>query len=66
MALLRELAPGIPEHELEPLGEAIRSSLYGVALWWLDHESVPRSTVVDAIFRLTSGLAGGRDAGAPG
>lgn len=66
VALLLELAPGIPEHELEPLGEAIRSSLYGVALWWLDHESVPRATVVDAIFRLTSGLAGGRDAGAPG
>jgi AcrR family transcriptional regulator len=66
VALLRELAPGIPEHELEPLGEAIRSSLYGVALWWLDHESVPRSTVVDAIFRLTSGLAGGGTPGAPG
>ncbi|HUH80443.1 MAG TPA: TetR family transcriptional regulator [Solirubrobacteraceae bacterium] len=58
VALLRELAPGIPEHELEPLGEAIRSTLYGVALWWLDHESVPRETVVDAILRLTSGLAG--------
>ena len=57
VALLRELAPAIPEHELEPLGEAIRSTLYGVALWWLDHESVPRSTVVDAVFRLTSGLA---------
>ena len=65
MALLRELAPDIPEHELEPLGEAIRSSLYGVALWWLDHESVPRSTVVDAIFRLTSGLAGHATPGAP-
>jgi len=56
VALLRELAPGIPERELEPLGEAIRSSLYGVALWWLDHPSVPRATVVDAVFRLTSGL----------
>jgi AcrR family transcriptional regulator len=59
VALLRELAPGIPEQELEPLGEAIRSSLYGVALWWLDHPSVPRATVVDAVFRLTSGLAAG-------
>jgi AcrR family transcriptional regulator len=57
VVLLLELAPGIPEHELEPLGEAIRSSLYGVALWWLDHDSVPRSTVVEAIFRLVSGLA---------
>ncbi len=65
VALLRELAPGIPEHELEPLGEAIRSSLYGVALWWLDHEHVPRATVVDAIFRLTSGLAGHATQGAP-
>jgi AcrR family transcriptional regulator len=56
VALLRELAPGIPEHELEPLGEAIRSSLCGVALWWLDHPSVPRATVVDALVRLTTGL----------
>jgi len=56
VALLRELAPGIPEHELEPLGEAIRSSLSGMALWWLEHPSVPRATVVDAIVRLTSGL----------
>ena len=57
VVLLRELAPDIPEHELEPLGEAIRSTLYGVALWWLDQESVPRSVVVDAILRLVSGLA---------
>jgi len=56
VALLRELAPGIPEDELEPLGEAIRSTLYGVALWWLEHPSVPRSTVVDAVVRLMGGL----------
>jgi AcrR family transcriptional regulator len=60
VALLRELAPQIPEHELEPLGEAVRSTLYGVALWWLEHPGVPRSTVVDAVFRLMSGLAAGQ------
>ena len=57
VVLLRELAPDIPEQELEPLGEAIRSTLYGVALWWLDNPSVPRSTVVDAVLRLVGGLA---------
>ena len=32
VALLREFAPGLPESELEPLGEIIRSSLAGLAL----------------------------------
>ncbi|MEU7149913.1 hypothetical protein AB0B15_18035 [Streptomyces sp. NPDC045456] len=42
MALLREYVPGLPEAELKPLGEAIRSSLYGLALWWLDLPEKPR------------------------
>ncbi|UNO40657.1 TetR/AcrR family transcriptional regulator [Streptomyces sp. MST-110588] len=56
MALLREFAPGIPEEELEPLGEAIRSSLYGLALWWLDRPDQPREVLVAAMTRLTRGL----------
>ena len=56
VALLREFVPGIPEDELEPLGEAIRSSLYGLALWWLDRPERPRALLVAAMVRLTRGL----------
>jgi AcrR family transcriptional regulator len=56
MALLREFAPQLPERELEPLGEIIRSSLTGLALWWLDHPEVPRTVVVAAMVRLTTGM----------
>lgn len=56
MALLREFAPQLPEHELEPLGEIVRSSLTGLALWWLDNPEVPRATVTAAILRVTTGV----------
>ncbi|WP_432001738.1 TetR/AcrR family transcriptional regulator [Streptomyces sioyaensis] len=56
MALLREFVPGIPEAELEPLGEAIRSSLHGLALWWLERPDRPREPLVAAMVRLTRGL----------
>src|SRR5207342_2383922 len=39
--LLRRYVPGLPAAELEPLGEMIRSSLTGLALWWLDHPQTP-------------------------
>lgn len=56
VALLRELAPQLPEAELEPLGEIIRSSLTGLALWWLDHPHTPRAIVVAAVLRTTRGV----------
>jgi AcrR family transcriptional regulator len=56
VALLREFAPQLPEDELEPLGEIIRSSLTGLALWWLDNPHVPRTVVVTAILRMTAGM----------
>jgi len=56
VALLREFASQLPEDELEPLGEIIRSSLTGLALWWLDHPDVPRATVVAAMLRMTTGV----------
>jgi AcrR family transcriptional regulator len=56
IALLREFAPQLPEHELEPLGEIIRSSLTGLALWWLDNPDVPRAVVVAAVLRVTAGV----------
>ena len=56
IALLRELAPQIPEAELEPLGEAMRSSLAGLALWWQARPDVPREALVDAMARIALGL----------
>ncbi len=56
VALMREFAPRLPEDELEPLGEIIRSSLTGLALWWLDNPDVPRATVVAATLRMTAGM----------
>lgn len=52
VALLREFGPKLPERELEPLGEIIRSSLTGLALWWLENPEVPRSDVVGAMLRM--------------
>ena len=44
------------EAEVEPLAEIIRSSLSGLALWWLDNPGVPRVTVAAAMLRMTRGL----------
>jgi AcrR family transcriptional regulator len=55
VALLREFEPGLPESELEPLGEIIRSSLSGLGLWWLDRPEVERAVVVEAMRRMTIG-----------
>jgi AcrR family transcriptional regulator len=54
--LLRRFAPGLPETELEPLGEVIRSSLTGLALWWLDHPATPRDVLVASMARVCRGL----------
>jgi AcrR family transcriptional regulator len=56
VAMLREFGPPLPEEELEALGEIVRSSLTGLALWWLEQDDVPRSTVVAAMLRMTRGL----------
>ncbi len=56
VALLREFAPELPKHELEPLGEIIRSSLTGLALWWLENPEVPRASPVAAVLRVTTGV----------
>jgi AcrR family transcriptional regulator len=56
VALLREFAPQLPEQELEPLGEVIRSSLAGLALWWLDNPEVPRAVLVAVVLRTTTGV----------
>jgi AcrR family transcriptional regulator len=56
VAMLREFGPPLPEAELEPLGEVIRSSLTGLALWWLEHDDVPRASVVSAMLRMMRGM----------
>ncbi len=56
VALLREFGPPLPEQQLEPLGEIIRSSLTGLALWWLDHPDVSRAVVVAAMLRTLGGM----------
>jgi AcrR family transcriptional regulator len=56
VALLLETGLPIPAVQLEPLAEVIRSSLTGLALWWLDHPDVPRAVLVDATLRVCTGL----------
>jgi len=56
VAMLREFGPPLPEEQLEPLGEIIRSSLTGLALWWLDHQHVPRAVVVTTMLRMLGGV----------
>jgi AcrR family transcriptional regulator len=56
VAMLREFGPPLPEQQLEPLGEIIRSSLTGLALWWLDHPDVARAVVVAAMLRMLGGM----------
>jgi AcrR family transcriptional regulator len=56
IALLHEFGVRVAASQLEPLAEIIRSSLSGLALWWLDNPDVPRATVSAAMLRMTSGL----------
>ncbi len=56
IALLREFAPHIPEQELHALGEIIRSSLAGLALWWLDHAEVEQDHIIAAMRRVVLGI----------
>ena len=56
VALMREFGPPLSDDELEPLGEIIRSSLTGLALWRLDRPEVPRATVVAAMMRMIGGM----------
>jgi AcrR family transcriptional regulator len=56
VAMLREFGPPLEEQQLEPLGEIIRSSLTGLALWWLDHPETARAEVVAAMLRMLLGM----------
>jgi AcrR family transcriptional regulator len=56
VAMLREFGPPLPEQQLEPLGEIIRSSLTGLALWWLENRDVARADVVASMLRMLRGM----------
>lgn len=59
VAIIRESLPDLPPEQLEPLGEVVRSTLTGLALWWLDHPDVPRRVLVDTALRTLNGLISG-------
>jgi AcrR family transcriptional regulator len=46
----------IPEEELEPTAELLRTAMAGLALWWLDHPEVARPLLVDLVTRTIRGL----------
>jgi AcrR family transcriptional regulator len=57
VAMLRLLeGAAIPEGELEPLAELLRSGMASLVLWWMDNPDAGRETLVDAIARVWSGL----------
>jgi AcrR family transcriptional regulator len=46
----------IPEQELEPMAELLRSAMVGLTLWWLDHSEVPRPVIVGLVTRTWQGV----------
>lgn len=46
----------IPEQELEPTAELLRTAMAGLALWWIDHPTVPRAVLVDLVTRTIRGI----------
>lgn len=56
IALFREAGADLPDVLIEPLAEVVRSSLTGLALWWLEHPDVPRQVLVDAMLRVVEAI----------
>jgi AcrR family transcriptional regulator len=46
----------IPEQELEPTAELLRTAMAGLALWWFDHPEVPRELLVGLVTRMIRGV----------
>ena len=53
----------IPEQELEPTAELLRTAMAGLALWWQDHPETPRTTLVELVTRMIRGVVQPRDGG---
>ncbi|MEA2128139.1 MAG: hypothetical protein QOJ85_1030 [Solirubrobacteraceae bacterium] len=64
-AILRERLPHLGDERIQPLAEVVRSSLTGLALWWLDHPEVQRELLVDTMLDVLSGLLAHHSASAP-
>lgn len=56
IALFREGGADLPDALLEPLAEVVRSSLTGLALWWLEHPEVPRERLVATMMRVIEAI----------
>lgn len=55
--MIRSLGgPRIPDRELEPLAELLRSGMASLVLWWMDHPEVSREALLDAMTRVWLGL----------
>jgi Tetracyclin repressor-like, C-terminal domain len=46
----------IPEQELEPTAELLRTAMAGLALWWQDHPEIPRAVLVELVTRMIRGV----------
>lgn len=46
----------IPEQELEPTAEFLRTAMAGLGLWWIDQTTVPRAVLVDLVTRTIRGI----------
>lgn len=59
--LIAALSRGrIPEPEVQPLAELMRTGMASLVLWRSDHPDVPREAVLDAMTRVWAGLLEGR------
>lgn len=45
----------VPREQVEPTAELLTSGLAGLALWWIDHPHVPKSTVAAVAERISRG-----------
>jgi len=57
----------IAQQEIEPLAEIVRSATTGLALWWVEHPTVARETLVEVMSRVLQAITGAwTREGAPG
>jgi hypothetical protein len=48
----------IPEAQLEPLAELIRSAMVGLALWWAEHPDASRKLITQVAADALTGAVG--------
>jgi AcrR family transcriptional regulator len=48
----------IPRDQVEPTADLLTSGLAGLALWWIDHPSVPKRTVLEVAARTSASSVG--------